>query len=95
MQVKTGGRIYQEAPAQAEPADSVVTADFYTQLPQIRMTGTSTGHRMEPEATAEVMLDGNDVAKLVECAIIRHTAVNMRYAVLAAIFVPASFSVRS
>jgi hypothetical protein len=39
MQVKTGGRIYQEAPAQAEPADSVVTADFYTQLPQIRMTG--------------------------------------------------------
>jgi hypothetical protein len=50
---------------------------------------------MEPEATAEVMLDGNDVAKLVECAIIRHTAVNMRYAVLAAIFVPASFSVRS
>jgi len=39
MQVKTCDRIYQEAPAQAEPADSVVTADFYTQLPQIRMTG--------------------------------------------------------
>ena len=45
MQVKTGGRIYQEAPARAEPADSVVT-DFYAQLPQIRMTGTSTAHRM-------------------------------------------------
>ena len=75
MQVKMCDRIYQEAPAQAEPADSVVTADFYTQLPQIRMTGTSTGHRMEPETTAEVMLDGNDVAKLVECAI-RHPAAN-------------------
>ena len=85
MQVKTGDRIFQEVPAQADPADSVVTADFYTQLPQIRMTGTSTGHRMEPETTAEVMLDGNDVAKLVECAI-RHPAVNMRYAVLAAIW---------
>ena len=85
MQVKTGDRIYLEAPAQAEPADSVVTADFYTQLPQIRMTGISTGHRMEPETTVEVMLDGNDVAKLVECAI-RHPAVNMRYAVLAAIW---------
>jgi hypothetical protein len=58
------------------PADSVVTADFYTHLLQIRMTGISTGHRMEPETTAEVMLDGNDVAKLVECAI-RHPAVNM------------------
>ena len=85
MQVKTCDRIYQAAPAQAEPADSVVTADFYTQLPQIRMTGTSTGHRMEPETTAEVMLDGDDVAKLVECAI-RHPAMNMRYAVLAAIW---------
>jgi len=31
------------------------------------------------------MLDGNDVAKLVECAI-RHSAPNMRYAVLAAIW---------
>src|SRR5258707_1868910 len=49
------------------------------------MTGISTGHRMKPETTAEVMLDGNDVAKLVECAI-RHPASNMRYAVLAAIW---------
>jgi hypothetical protein len=85
MQVKTGDRIYQEAQGQAEPADSVVTPDYYTQPPQIRLTGNSTGHRMEPEATAEVMLDGNDVATLVECAI-RHPAVNMRYAVLAAIW---------
>jgi hypothetical protein len=40
---------------------------------------------MRPETTAEVMLDGNDVTKLVECAI-RHPASNMRYAVLAAIW---------
>jgi hypothetical protein len=33
MQAKTGDRIYLEAPAQAEPADTVVTADYYTQLP--------------------------------------------------------------
>ena len=85
MQVKTGDRIYQEAQGQAEPADSVVTPDYYTQPPQIRLTGNSTGHRMEPEATAEVMLDGNDVARLVECAI-RHPTPNMRHAVLAAIW---------
>ena len=91
MQVKTDDRIYMEAPAQAEPADSVVTPDYYTQLPQIRLTGNSTGHQMEPQTAAEVMLDGNDVAKLVECAI-RHPASNMRYAVLAAIWNhPASF----
>ena len=62
-----------------------MTPDYYTQLPQIRLTGNSTGHRMEPEPRQEVMLDGNDVANLVECAI-RHPAVNMRYAVLAAIW---------
>src|SRR6266853_2704927 len=71
MQVKAGDRIYVEVRAQAEPADSVVTTDYYTQLPQIRLTGNSTGHPLQPETTAEVMLDGNDVAKLVECAI-RH-----------------------
>jgi hypothetical protein len=66
MQVKTGDCIYLEARARAEPADSVVTPDYYTQLPQIRLTRSSTGHPMPPETTAEVMLDGNDVAKLVE-----------------------------
>jgi hypothetical protein len=85
MQVKAGGRLYLEAQAQAEPADSIVTPDFYTQLPQIRLIGNSTGDPLQPETTSEVMLDGNDVAKLVECAI-RHPAANMRYAVLAAIW---------
>jgi hypothetical protein len=40
---------------------------------------------MQPETPTEVTLDGNDVAKLVKCAI-RHPASNMRYAVLAAIW---------
>ena len=63
MQVKSGDRTYLEARAKAESADSVVTSDYYTQLPQIRLTGNSTGHPMQPETTAEVMLDGNDVTK--------------------------------
>ena len=85
MLVREGDRIYLEAPAKAEPADSVVTSDYYTQLPQIRLTGDSPSHPMRPETTAEAMLDGNDVTKLVECAI-RHPASNMRHAVLAAIW---------
>jgi hypothetical protein len=40
---------------------------------------------MPPEIPTEVMLDGDDVTELVECAI-RHPAPNMRYAVLAAIW---------
>ena len=99
MLIRMGGRTYPEVPAKAEPADNVLTNDYYTQLPQIRLTGNSTGRPMQPETPTEVMLDGNDVANLVECAI-RHPAANMRYAVLAAIWshpqlVPANFPVRS
>lgn len=77
MQVKTGDRTQLDAPAKAAAADNVLTSDYYTQLPQIRLT--------PPGTPTEVTLDGNDVAKLVECAI-RHPAANMRYAVLAAIW---------
>ena len=85
MRVRTGDRTYPEVPAKAEPADDVLTSDYYTLLPQIRLTGNSTGRPVQPETPTEVMLDGNDVANLVECAI-RHPAANMRYAVLAAIW---------
>jgi hypothetical protein len=85
MLVRTGDRSYPEVPAKAEPAADVLTSDYYTQLPQIRLTGNSTGRPMQPETPTEVMLDGNDVANLVECAI-RHPTANMRYAVLAAIW---------
>ena len=43
MQVKTGDDIYLEARAKAEPAESVVTTDYYSQLPQIRLMGDFTG----------------------------------------------------
>jgi hypothetical protein len=85
VQVKTGDRVFLEAPAKAEPAESVVTPDYYTQLPQICLTGNSTDHPRQPETAKEIMLDGNDVAKLVECAL-SHPSVNMRYAVLVAIW---------
>jgi hypothetical protein len=35
-----------------------VTTDYYTQLPQIRL-GDFTGRSVQPETTAEVMLDGD------------------------------------
>jgi hypothetical protein len=85
MLVRKGDRTYLDAPAKAEPADDVVWRDYYTQLPQIRLTGNSTDRPTQPEPPTEVTLDGNDVGRLVECAI-RHLTPNMRYAVLAAIW---------
>ena len=81
MLVRRGEHTDLEARAKAEPADDVLTRDYYTLRPQIRLTGDP------PQSTmpTEVMLDGNDVARLVECAI-RHPTPNMRYAVLAAIW---------
>jgi hypothetical protein len=63
----------------------VVTPDYYTQLPQIRLTGDSTGRPTLPETPIEVTLDGNDVAKLLECAL-RHPSPNMRSGVFAVIW---------
>jgi hypothetical protein len=65
MQVKTGDRIYLDARTKAEPAESVVTIHYYTQLPQIRLTSDSTGRPTEPETSTAVTLDGNDIAELV------------------------------
>jgi hypothetical protein len=85
MLVRQGDRTCLEARAKAEPADDVLTRDYYTQRPQIRLTGDATDRPLQSEAQVEVTLDGNDVARLVECAI-RHPTANMRYAVLAAIW---------
>ncbi len=91
MLVRRGEHTDPEARAIAEATDNVVTSDYYTQLPQIRLTADLTGRPIQPDTPTEVTLDGNDVAKLVECAI-RHPSPNMRYAVLAAIWThPASF----
>ena len=85
MLVRQGDRSIVEVRAKAEPADDVMTADYYTQLPQIRLTANPTSRQMPPETPTDVILDDTDVAKLVECAI-RHPNPNMRHVVLAAIW---------
>ncbi len=84
MRVRVDDRSYPDAPATVEPGDDLLTRDYYALLPQIRLTGNSTGRLIQPEPRTEVTLDSNDVANLVECAI-RHPAPNMRSAVLGAI----------
>src|SRR5260370_33882929 len=85
MLVRQGDRSIAEVRAKAEPADDVMTADYYTQLPQIRLTANPTSRQIQPETATDVTLDDTDVAKLVECAI-RHPNLNMRSGVLAAIW---------
>jgi hypothetical protein len=85
MQVKTPDRILLHAQARAEPADNAITRDYYASLPQIRLTGAPSANPATPGAAVEIILDGNDVARLVECAL-RHPQPNMRYGVLAAIW---------
>src|SRR3954465_2404252 len=85
MQVKTPDRVLLHAQAKAEPADNVITRDYYASLPQIRLTGVAGANPATPATGAEIILDGNDVARLVECAL-RHPQPNMRYGVLAAIW---------
>ncbi|MGD9616432.1 MAG: hypothetical protein AB7H90_04670 [Alphaproteobacteria bacterium] len=85
MQVKTPDRILLNAQAKAEPAENVITRDYYASLPQIRLTAGIVANPMQPATAAEIILDGNDVARLVECAL-RHPQPNMRYGVLAAIW---------
>jgi hypothetical protein len=85
MLVRQDGRSIVEVRVKAEPADDVMTADYYTQLPQIRLTANPTSRQMQPETATDVTLDDTDVAKLIECAL-RHPNPNMRYVVLAAIW---------
>jgi len=83
MLVRRGEHTDLEARAKAEAAEDVLTRDYYTLRPQIRLTADPSDHP-QPVLT-EVTLDGNDVARLVECAI-RHPTPNMRHAVLTAIW---------
>jgi hypothetical protein len=85
MLVTQGGRTILEVRAKAVPADDVVTADYYTQLPQIRLIANPTSRETHPEIPMDVTLDDTDVAKLVECAV-RHPNPNMSNSVLAAIW---------
>lgn len=85
MQVKNRDDVLLNAQAKAEPADNVITRDYYASLPQLRVTGAAGANPLRPNAPVEIVLDGNDVARLVECAL-RHPQPNMRYGVLAAIW---------
>ena len=85
MLVRQGDRAILEVRAKAEPGDDVVTIDYYTQLPQIRLTANPTSRERQPETPTDVTLDDTDVAKLIECAL-RHPNPNMRSVVLAAIW---------
>ena len=85
MRVTRGGRTILEVRARAAPADDEMTADYYTQLPQIRLTANPTSRQTQPETPTDVTLDDTDVGKLVECAL-GHPNPNMRSSVLAAIW---------
>ena len=85
MRVKFGDRTLVEARANAEPADDLITDDYYAQLQQIRLTRDPTDHRIQSSASAEIILDGTDIGRLVECAI-RHPSPQMRNVVLATIW---------
>src|SRR5205085_9178173 len=67
MLVRRGEHVDLEARAKAEPADDVLTRDYYTLRPQLRLTADLGDEPTQPEVPTEVMLDGNDVARLVEC----------------------------
>jgi hypothetical protein len=85
MLVTRGGRTILEVRARAAPAEDVMTPDYYTQLPQIRLSANPTSRESHPEIPTEVTLDDTDVAKLVESAL-RHPNPNRCNSVLAAIW---------
>jgi hypothetical protein len=66
MQVKTGEHLGAEAPAVAEAIEDLLFRDYYSQTPRIRLSAEA---GLEP--ATEIMLDHNDVARLVACAV-RH-----------------------
>ena len=80
MQVKIDGRLCLDAVAVAEATEDLLFHDYYSQTPQIRLTGDAGSG-----TATEIMLDHNDVMRLIECAI-RHPSLNMRQSVLTAIW---------
>src|SRR5215470_813997 len=85
MRVKEGSRTCLDARAKAEPADPILTRDFYSQLQQVSLTADPAFLATPVKTPVEVLLDDLDIAGLVACAI-RHPHPNMRHAVLAAIW---------
>jgi hypothetical protein len=85
MRIRSADRTLVDARAIAEAAADVVTDDYYAQLAQIRLTRDPSDHRGRSSGPMDVVLDGTDVARLVECAV-RHPNFNMQNAVAAAIW---------
>lgn len=85
MRVRSGDRTLLDARANAEAIEDVITADYYAQLSQIRLARDPTDQRARTAGEPDVILDGTDVGRLVECAI-RHPNLDMRNAVMAAIW---------
>ena len=85
MKVRQGDCVILDARANAEPAESIVTHDYYTQLPQLRLSPNPTSRQTQPTIPTDVTLDDIDVAVLVEAAV-RHPSFNMRQSVLAAMW---------
>ena len=83
MQVKTGGQICLDVRARAEAIDDLLFHDYYSRTPRLRLTGEAAAEK--PDAAVDVVLEDNDVIRLVECAL-RHPSLNMRHAVLTAIW---------
>lgn len=85
MRVTQAGRNIMDARAKAEPAADVITEDFYTSLPQIALTPNPNSRQRLPDTPVEVVLDDTDVTNIAACAA-RHPSLNMRSALLAAIW---------
>jgi hypothetical protein len=85
MRVTKGDSTIVDARSKAEAADDILTEDYYAQLQQIRLSVDATGRYERADRSTEVILDGTDVSRLVECAL-KHPNPQMRHLVLAAVW---------
>ena len=85
MRVTHRDRTLVEARANADPAADLIPSDYYTRLPQLRLSVDATGRYERAETVTEVILDGTDIGRLVECAL-RHPNQHLRRIIAAAIW---------
>lgn len=85
MLVRKDDRALVDARGKAEPADDVITADYYALLPRIRLSVDASGRYEHADTAIDVILDDTDVARIVACAL-KHPSRTMRSVVLAAIW---------
>lgn len=85
MRIRCADRTIFEARVRAEPLEDAVRHDYYAQVAQIRLSRDPSDARAQSAADTEIIVDGSDVARLVESAV-RHPNANMRNAVAAAVW---------